>query len=246
MPLTERIRKWWFQTPAVVRGCLPYLQAAQIDWRTDVLLSVSLDSRAAVAGLGSEDRSGESAALAGQVAAVAPDLLHRQFRFLGFDGPAWVQLLGGLVVGLIALYSSYDHINFGSHRFSLNQQWGIWCIVASLAVVAVVAAGFCEAVAQLASRSRRREEDRRIQDARTAAEERDRAAEARERAARREAAQLQRSRVEAEASRAHLAYSVDPSTAQRAQLEQALIKLSSPEVQALYDDEVLERLVGLR
>ena len=245
MPLAERIRKWWFQTPAVVRGCLPYLQAAQIDWRTGVLVLVSLDSRAAVAGLGSEDRSGESAALAGQVAAVAPDLLHRQFRFLGFDGPAWVQLLGGLVVGLIALYSSYDHINFGSHRFSLNQQWGIWCIVASLAVVLVDA--------QLASRSRRREEDRRIreedrriQDARTAAEERDRAAEARERAARREAAQLQRSRVEAEASRAHLAYSVDPSTAQRAQLEQALIKLSSPEVQALYDDEVLERLVGLR
>ena len=238
MLLTERIRKWWFQTPAVVRGCLPYLQGAQIDWRTGVLVLVSLDSRAAVAGLGSEDRSGESAALAGQVAAVAPDLLHRQFRFLGFDGPAWVQLLGGLVVGLIALYSSYDHINFGSHRFSLNQQWGIWCIVASLAVVLVDA--------QLASRSRRREEDRRIQDARTAAEERDRAAEARERAARREAAQLQRSRVEAEASRAHLAYSVYPSTAQRAQLEQALIKLSSPEVQALYDDEVLERLVGLR
>ena len=231
-PLTAKGRNWGLQTPDVVR-------------RTDVLALVSLDSRAAVAGLGSEDCSGESAALAGQVAAVAPDLLYRQFRFLGFDGPAWVQLLGGLVVGLIALYSSYDHINFGSHRFSLNQQWGIWCIVASLAVVLVDA--------QLASRSRRREEDRRIreedrriEDARTAAEERDRAAEARERAARREAAQLQRSRVEAEASRAHLAYSVYPSTAQRAQLEQALIKLSSPEVQALYDDEVLERLVGLR
>ena len=189
-------------------------QAAQIDWRTGVLVLVSLDSRAAVAGLGSEDRSGESAALAGQVAAVAPDLLHRQFRFLGFDGPAWVQLLGGLVVGLIALYSSYDHINFGSHRFSLNQQWGIWCIVASLAVVLVDA--------QLASRSRRPEEDPRIREALTAAEERDRAA-------RREAAQLRRVRVEAEASRAQLAYTVAPSPAQRAQLEQAL-----------------ERLVGLR
>jgi hypothetical protein len=30
------------------------------------------------------------------------------------------------------------------------------------------------------------------------------------------------------------------------QLEQPLSKLSSAEVQALYDDEVLERLVGLR
>ena len=29
MPLTERSRKWWFQTPAVVRGCLPHLQGAQ-------------------------------------------------------------------------------------------------------------------------------------------------------------------------------------------------------------------------
>ncbi len=147
-----------------------------------------------------------------------------------------MQLLGGLVVDLIALYSSYDHITFGSQRFTLNQQW---FIVASLAVVAFVAAGFCEAVAQLATRSRRREEDRRIREALTAAEGRDRAA-------RREAAQLQRSRVEAEASRAHLAYSLDPSTAQRAQLEQALIMLSSAEVQALYGDEVLERQVGLR
>ncbi len=207
-------------------------------WRTDVLVLVSLDARVAVAGLGAEERSGEPAGVTGQGAAVAPDLAHQQFRFLGFDIQAGVQLLGGLVVGLIALYSSYDHINLGSHRFALNQQWGIWCVIASLAVVLVDA--------QLASRSRRREEDRRsaeedrrIREALTAAEERDRAS-------RREAAQLQRSRVEAEANRAQLAYSVDPSTAQRAQLEQALIKLSSPEVQALYDDEVLERLVGLR
>jgi hypothetical protein len=158
-------------------------------------------------------------------------LVHRRLRLLGFDGQAWIQLLGGLVVGLIALYSSYDHINCGQARVQLEQQWGIWCIIASLAIVAVDA--------QLASRSRRREEDRRIEDARTAAEGRDRAA-------RREAAQLRRARVEAEASRAQLAYSVDPSTAQRTQLEQALIKFSSAEVQALYDDEALERLVGLR
>jgi hypothetical protein len=174
---------------------------------------------------------GESPGWVGQGAAVATDLVHRRLRLLGFDGQAWIQLLGGLVVGLIALYSSYDHINFGSYRLSLNQQWGVVFIAASLAVVAVDA--------QLATRSRRREEDRRIQDALTAAEERDRSA-------RREAAQLRRARVEAEASRAQLAYSVDPSTAQRAQLEQALIKLSSAEVQAFYDDEILERLVGLR
>ncbi len=68
-----------------------------------------------------------------------------------------MQAIGGLVIGLIALYSSYDHITFGSTKHKLNRQWGVWLIASSLAVVAVDA--------QLASRSRRREEDRRIQDA---------------------------------------------------------------------------------
>lgn len=103
------------------------------------------DSLAAVASVDG-DRSGEPAGSVGQGAAVAPDLVQRRLSPLGFDGRAWVQLLGGLD-GLIALYSSYDHINFGPARV---------------------------------------------------------------------------------------------------QLEQALSKLSSGEVQALYDDEVLDRLVGLR
>ena len=117
--------------------------------------------------------------------------------FVGCRGRVWRRQFRFL--GLIALYSSYDHINLGFFKTRLNRQWGFVCIIISLAVAAVVAAGFCEAVAQLATRSRRREGYRRIQDARTAA-----------------------------------------------QLEQALIKLSSLEVQAFYDDEVLERLVGLR
>ena len=83
-------------------------------------------------------------------------------------GQGGLQLIGGLVIGLIALYSSYDHVNFFSRTFHLNQQWGLWPIVAPLAVVVIVAKGFCAAVAQLASRSRLGEENRRIQDARTA------------------------------------------------------------------------------
>jgi hypothetical protein len=59
-------------------------------------------------------------------------------------------------------FTSYDHINVGSYRFSLNQQWGIWFIVVSLAVVVIDA--------QLATRSRLR-----------AAEARQRQAEATER-----------------------------------------------------------------
>jgi len=90
---------------------------------------------------------GEPAGSVGQGFAVAPDFVQRRLNLLGFDGRAWFQLLAGRVIGLIALYSSYNHISLG------------------------------------------------------------------------------------------------PASAQ---LEQALIKFSSGEVQALYDDEVLELLVGLR
>ena len=78
----------------------------------------------------------------------------------------YVKAIAGLVIGLIALYSSYDHVNFFRSTIHLNQQWGVWLIVTSLAVVAIDA--------QLASRSRLGEENRRIQDERTAAEEAER------------------------------------------------------------------------
>ena len=90
------------------------------------------------------------------MAEVAPESNEGSFRFLGFDGQGGLQLIGGLVIGLIALYSSYDHVNFFSSSIHLNQQWGVWLIVASLAVVVFVAEGFCVAIAQLASRSRLR------------------------------------------------------------------------------------------
>jgi len=77
------------------------------------------------------------------------------------------------VLGLIALFSSYDHITFAGRTLQLQQQWGIPFIIASLATVFVDA--------QLATRSRLRA----AQDAARAedetARERDRAAEARER-----------------------------------------------------------------
>jgi hypothetical protein len=113
---------------------------------------------------------------------VAPESEERSCRFLGLDGQGWLQIVGGSVIGLIALYSSYDHINVFGRLVSLNQQRGVSFIIASLAVVFVVAEGFCAAVAQLASRSRLRAENE-------AAEARDRAAEARERQA--EAAERQ-------------------------------------------------------
>ena len=45
------------------------------------------------------------------MAKVAPGSKQSFFRFLGFDGQGGLQLIGGLVIGLIALYSSYDHVN---------------------------------------------------------------------------------------------------------------------------------------
>ena len=107
------------------------------------------------------------------MAEVAPESNEGSFRLLGFDGQGGLQLIGGLVIGLIALYSSYDHVNFFSSTIHLNQQWGVWLIVASLAVVVIDA--------QLASRSRLGEENRRIQDERTATEARKRQAKQTER-----------------------------------------------------------------
>jgi hypothetical protein len=41
------------------------------------------------------------------------------------------------VIALIALLSSYDHITLANSRFPLQQQWGVWLIAASLALVFV-------------------------------------------------------------------------------------------------------------
>jgi hypothetical protein len=63
-----------------------------------------------------------------------------------------LEVLGGSVIALIALFSSYDHITIAGHRVALQQQWGVWLIAASLALVVVDA--------ELATRSRSREKAR--------------------------------------------------------------------------------------
>ena len=121
---------------------------------------------------------------AGQDAEGAPESKQRSCRFLGFDSQGWLQLIGGLVVGLIALYSSYDHFNVFGRVISLNQQWGIWFIVASLAVVFIEFVQYSAPLgrdAQLASRSRPRAKNEAAEARDRANQERDRAAEAAER-----------------------------------------------------------------
>ena len=90
---------------------------------------------------------------------------------LNLDRLGLTQAIGGVVLGLIALFSSYDHITAFGHRIGLQQQWGILCILASVATVFVDA--------ELASRSRLRAADE-------AAEERNRSVEERNDQLRRE------------------------------------------------------------
>jgi hypothetical protein len=45
------------------------------------------------------------------------------------------QAIGGLVLGLIALFSFYDHITVAGRSLPIQPKWGIPCIAASMAVV---------------------------------------------------------------------------------------------------------------
>ena len=79
----------------------------------------------------------------------------------GLDRPALdrlglTQAIGGLALGLIALFSSYDHLTIAGRNIPIPQQWGIPLIAASLATVFVDA--------ELASRSRLRAADQRQSD----------------------------------------------------------------------------------
>ncbi|MFN9619590.1 MAG: hypothetical protein ACK55X_07765 [Synechococcaceae cyanobacterium] len=92
------------------------------------------------------------------------------------------------MIALIALFTSYDHITLADRAIPLQQQWGVWFIAASLALVFIDA--------ELATRSRlrekarldreehrrQREEDSREREAHEANRERNRAAEERNRA----------------------------------------------------------------
>jgi hypothetical protein len=46
-----------------------------------------------------------------------------------------IQAGGGLILGLIALFTSYDHITVFGRSIGLQQQWGIPLIAASVATI---------------------------------------------------------------------------------------------------------------
>ena len=101
-----------------------------------------------------------------------PDLPTTPLPWPGLDRFGLIQAIAGLIFGLIALFSSYDHITLAGHSLPLQQQWGIPLILASVATVVVDA--------QLATRSRLRAENAAASERDRADQERNRAAEARE------------------------------------------------------------------
>ena len=97
-----------------------------------------------------------------------PDLPVQQRPWPGLDHLGAIQAGGGVILGLIALFSSYDHITAFGRSIGLQQQWGIPLIFASVATVFIDS--------QLATRARDRARDRADQAALEAKRERSRAA----------------------------------------------------------------------
>ena len=116
---------------------------------------------------------------------VPPELPAAPPSWPGLDRLGLTQAIGGLALGLIALFSSYDHLTFAGRNIAINQQWGIPLIAASVAIV------FIDAELATGSRLRAaRDSARAAEDAARAADETTRerhlASEERQRAEQRE------------------------------------------------------------
>ena len=131
----------------------------------------------------------------------------------GLDRLGATEAFGGLAIGLIALFSSYDHIAFAGRNVAIPQQWGISFIAASVAIIVIDA--------QLASRSRLRAAQDAQRAAHQADRERNRAAEARERQ-RQATARLDRCAL------LSARVLLDPSESNRARLQAFLALISQP------------------
>ena len=113
----------------------------------------------------------------------------------GLDRQGLLEAAAGIVIALIALFSSYDHITAIGRTIPLQQQWGVWLIAASLALVVVDA--------QLATRSRLREAHERAEERYRADQERIRADQERNRSDQeRNRADQERDRADQERERA--------------------------------------------
>jgi hypothetical protein len=55
--------------------------------------------------------------------------------WLVVDAIVLVETVVGSVVGLIALFSSYDHVSLPGQVLPIQQQWGVWLIAVFLPLV---------------------------------------------------------------------------------------------------------------
>jgi hypothetical protein len=149
-----------------------------------------------------------------QQPAAPPESMNSQRSWPGLDRLGLIQAIGGLLLGLIALFSSYDHVNIAGRNLPLQQQWGILFIAASVASILVDA--------QLATRARDRATDKADRAAYEADRDRDRAARSRKRQVER----LERLHTAAVLS---ARVQLDPSATNRARLR-AFLALISGEI----------------
>ena len=151
---------------------------------------------------------------------VLPEFAATLRPWSGLDRLGLTQSIGGLVLGLIALFSSYDHITFAGRSVPLQQQWGILFIFASVATVFVDA--------QLASRSRLRAANAAERMAYETDRDRDLASEERQRADQeRNRADQERNRADQERDRAAEARERQAQDAERQNEDLALLRRSA-------------------
>ena len=125
-----------------------------------------------------------------------PELPATSPSWPSLDRLGLTQAIGGLALGLIALFSSYDHLTIAGRNIPIPQQWGIPLIAASVAIIFVdaeLASGSRLRAAEDAARAaedaaraadeQQSDRDRAEQRENEADRERNRAAEARERQA---------------------------------------------------------------
>jgi len=149
-----------------------------------------------------------------------------------FDRPAWIAFVGAVLLALITLFSSYNHVFIPGFATSLPlpQQAGIPCIFIALAAAAgelKLASNSRYESAELRARAasdRTRASDETAEERNRAAEERNRAAEERERAARRH-------QLQARSLRAGALFQLEPSPLHRRFLSLIATELAAEQQQ---------------
>ncbi len=66
---------------------------------------------------------------------VSPESPSTPLPWPGLDRLGLTQAIGGLALGLIALFSSDDHLTIAGRLLTIPQQWGIPLIAASVAII---------------------------------------------------------------------------------------------------------------